>query len=84
MNVIDFGMNISQAVDTGRFHHQWLPDKIYYETGALDQGIIEKLQNTGHEMEIRKSIGRVNAIMMVDGKMSPGADKRGMNAAAWF
>ena len=84
MNVIDFGMNISQAVDTGRFHHQWLPDKIYYETGALDQGIIEKLRNTGHEMEIRKSIGRVNAIMMVDGKMSPGADKRGMNAAAWF
>jgi gamma-glutamyltranspeptidase/glutathione hydrolase len=28
MNVIDYNMNIRQAVDTGRFHHQWLPDKL--------------------------------------------------------
>lgn len=30
-NVIDFGMNIQQAVDSARFHHQWLPDKILWE-----------------------------------------------------
>ena len=36
VNVIDFGMNIQQAVDAGRFHHQWLPDWISYEKNAID------------------------------------------------
>ena len=36
INVIDFGMNIQEAVDAGRFHHQWLPDWISYEKNAID------------------------------------------------
>ena len=40
INVIDYGMNIRQAVDTGRFHHQWLPDFISYEKNSLDSGTI--------------------------------------------
>ncbi len=84
VNVIDFGMEISEAVDTGRFHHQWLPDKIYTESGTLDPDVIEMLQGAGHAIEQRTSIGRVNAIRSSGGKMAPGADKRGRNAAAWY
>jgi gamma-glutamyltranspeptidase / glutathione hydrolase len=31
LNVVDFGMNAQEAVDAGRFHHQWLPDRITVE-----------------------------------------------------
>ena len=27
LNVVDFGMNVQEAVDAPRFHHQWLPDR---------------------------------------------------------
>ena len=33
LNVLDFGMNVQEAVDQPRFHHQWKPDKLYLETG---------------------------------------------------
>ena len=33
LNVIDFGMNVQDAVDAPRFHHQWKPDKITMERG---------------------------------------------------
>ena len=35
LNVIDFGMNAQEAVDAGRIHHQWLPDRISYERVRL-------------------------------------------------
>ena len=31
LNVIDYGMNAQEAVDAGRMHHQWLPDRINLE-----------------------------------------------------
>ena len=34
LNVVDFGMNVQDAVDAPRFHHQWLPDRIAYERSA--------------------------------------------------
>ena len=33
LNVVDFGMNVQDAVDAPRFHHQWMPDKITMERG---------------------------------------------------
>jgi hypothetical protein len=35
-NIIDYGMNVKDAVDAPRVHHQWLPDEISIEPGALD------------------------------------------------
>ena len=82
VNVIDYGMNIRQAVDTGRFHHQWLPDYISYENNSLDTVTLMKLQNMGHSLRKRSSLGRVNAIMILpDGKKASGADRRGNNSA---
>ncbi len=85
VNVIDFGMNIEQAVDTGRFHHQWLPDYISFEKDALDTLTINKLRDIGHELKERQSIGRVNAIMILpDGTRAAGADLRGNNSASGY
>ena len=82
VNVIDYGMNIRQAVDTGRFHHQWLPDYISYENNSIDTVTLMNLQNMGHSLRKRSSLGRVNAIMILpDGKKASGADRRGNNSA---
>lgn len=82
INVIDYGMSITQAVDSGRFHHQWLPDQISYEANSFPSSAIEGLGRAGHKLSERKSIGRVNAIMILpDGKMRGGPDRRGNNSA---
>lgn len=85
INVIDFGMGIHEAVDTGRFHHQWLPDIISAEENVFDSITTQKLNNMGHTIKYRKSLGSVNAIMiLLDGKKSAGADKRGDNSACGY
>lgn len=85
INVIDYKMSISQAVDTGRFHHQWLPDYISYESNSLDINTIDRLKSMGHEFRERGSIGRVNAILILpDGKKAAGADRRGNNVACGY
>lgn len=85
INVIDFGMGISEAVDAGRFHHQWLPDWISYERSGLDSTTLTNLSSKGHKLRDRTSIGSVNAIMIPDGgKRSGGADKRGDNTTCAY
>jgi gamma-glutamyltranspeptidase/glutathione hydrolase len=85
VNVIDFEMNIQEAVDAGRFHHQWLPDWIIYEKNAIDSITAQKLNDMGHELKSRTSIGSVNAILILpDGKKAGGADKRGNNSSCGY
>jgi len=85
INVIDYGMNIRQAVDTGRFHHQWLPDYISYEKHSLDSVTLMDLQRMGHGLRERSTIGRVNSIMILpDGRKAGGADRRGINSACGY
>lgn len=85
VNVIDFGMTLDEAVDAGRFHHQWLPDYISYEKDSFDTLTIAKLKIFGYRMQPRGSIGRVNAIQIrPDGKVSGAGDKRGNNMACGY
>lgn len=84
-NVIDFEMNIQDAVNAGRFHHQWLPDWISYEKNAIDSITGQELMVMGHQLKERSSIGSVNAIMILpDGKIAGGADKRGNNSSCGY
>lgn len=48
MNVIDFGMNIQEAIDAPRIHHQWLPDEINYEPFGLSPDTMNILMSYGH------------------------------------
>jgi gamma-glutamyltranspeptidase / glutathione hydrolase len=85
VNVLEFGMNIGQAVDAGRFHHQWLPDWIGCEKDAIDSISSKKLTKMGHILKERTSIGSINAIMLLPGgKKAGAADKRGNNSSCGY
>lgn len=78
LNVIDHGMTMSEAVAEKRFHHQWKPDQIYMEVGAIKEDVIKELNRMGHEVKSRSSIGRVDAILVrPDGSYEGAADPRG-------
>ncbi|WP_441916256.1 gamma-glutamyltransferase [Phyllobacterium sp. TAF24] len=54
LNVIDHGMNIQEAIDAPRVHHQWLPDKVYMEPYALSADTQKVLTEMGHDVQIDK------------------------------
>ena len=48
VNVIDYGMNLQQAIDAPRVHHQWLPDFVYWEEFGLSPDTRAALEKMGH------------------------------------
>ncbi len=52
MNVIDHGMDIQEAIDAPRIHHQWLPDKVYMEPYALSPDTLRLLAGMGYDVGI--------------------------------
>ena len=83
-NVIDFGMNIQEAVDAPRFHHQWLPDRITYEQHGLSPDTVRLLEAKGHRLVQRNRQGVAQAILydaaadMLEGA----ADRRSVGSTA--
>ena len=49
-NVIDYNMNIQQAIDAPRIHHQWLPDELVYEPYGLSGDTQRVLTSRGHKL----------------------------------
>ena len=85
LNVIDFGMDMQEAVDAPRFHHQWLPDYVSVEAKAITPVVRERLQMKGYEFKERGAIGRVDAILVLpNGSLQGGADPRGDDAIASY
>ena len=85
VNVIDFGMNVQQAVDFPRFHHQWLPDQILHERWGLSPDTIEKLVARGHVLSDAwpaASPTAVQAVVVKDGALEGGYDRRTPDAGA--
>lgn len=78
LNVIEFNMDMQQAVAAKRFHSQWLPDEVDIEQGAIDSITRQKLQKKGYKIVDHKPIGRVDAILKTKwGYYEGGADPRG-------
>ncbi|WP_257667883.1 gamma-glutamyltransferase [Parapedobacter tibetensis] len=85
LNVVDFDMNMQQAVNAPRFHHQWLPDEVLVEKDAVEDRIRHSLTTTGYKLVDRNSIGRVDAILVLpDGSLQGGADPRGDDVALGY
>lgn len=84
LNVYLFNDNLKEAVDHPRFHHLWLPDKIYFEEGAFKQTIIDSLKILGYNFNSKtSSIGRVDAIFIDQNKkIYAAADPRGDDYAS--
>jgi len=81
MNVIDFNMNIEDAVETPRFHHQWLPDMIQFESIGFSPETIQALESRGHSIKYRDTFGEANCIQVENGLIYGSADSR-RNASA--
>jgi len=85
LNVIDFGQNAQAAVNSPRFHHQWLPDRIDVEKDAIDTTLRDKLTRDGYVINPRGTIGRVeNILILPNGKLQAGADPRGDDTAKGY
>ncbi len=77
VNVIDHGMDIQQAIDAPRIHHQWLPDTIYVERFGLSPDTLKLLAGMGYHLDISdKSWGQAAGIL-VGGKSLAEIEKGG-------
>lgn len=87
LNVYEFEMNIQQAVNAPRFHHQWLPDAITFEPQGFPQELIDSLSTFGYKVNKNRTpiLGKVDAILVwPDGTLEGGADRRGDDSAKGY
>lgn len=84
LNVIDFRMNVAQAVEAPRIHHQWLPDELRYEGYGFSPDTIKLLRRMGHNTVERGEQGLVMAVYVdeADGTLYGAADSRGFDSRA--
>jgi gamma-glutamyltranspeptidase/glutathione hydrolase len=64
MGVVDYGMNIQEAVNAPRFHHQWLPDQLQIERTGISPDTIELLRQKGHTIKKAGYWGDAECIMV--------------------
>lgn len=84
MNVIDHGMDVQEAIDAPRIHHQWLPDVLYVEKFALSADTRAILEAMGHVIQEGGNWGSAEAILrnLTTGVLSGANDSRRPQGAA--
>lgn len=86
LNVLEYDMSMQESVTKTRFHHQWLPDNIKFET-LFDTIVFDSLRELGYSIDHTDSpiIGKVDAILVTpEGELEGGADPRGDDTAVGF
>jgi gamma-glutamyltranspeptidase/glutathione hydrolase len=64
INVIDYGMNVQEAVDAPRFHMQWMPDVTFLEPFALSPDTESILLGMGHHFKNSSPANHIEAILV--------------------
>jgi gamma-glutamyltranspeptidase/glutathione hydrolase len=76
VNVIDHGMNLAEAADAPRMHHQWFPDALFLEPG-FSPDTIRLLQQRGHNVQqSQSSSGSTQSVEYRDGVFRGASDTR--------
>jgi gamma-glutamyltranspeptidase/glutathione hydrolase len=86
LNVVDHHMDVQEAVAAPRYHHQWLPNKVYAEP-ELPESIVLGLRERGHEVEVADRTWSSAQSIVIDpetGLHLGGSDPRGDGAALGF
>lgn len=85
INTIDHSMNIQEAINAPRLHHQWFPDFTVYEPFAVSKDVLTALQAKGHTFSGHAFyLGDVQAVMidLKTGERLGGSDPRGQDGRA--
>jgi len=83
LNVTEFGMNVREAVDAPRMHHQWLPDTVTLERSGAAPELVGKLKALGHTIRETNAQGDANSIGVDAAGLAWGAaDKRSPDGKA--
>lgn len=78
LNLLEFDMNIREAIDAPRFHHQWLPDEIAHEPFAFSPDTEILLFQRGYSLKQVDGLGFATGIQVTeDGLLSGYSDRRG-------
>jgi len=64
LNVIDHKMDAQAAVNYPRIHHQWMPDTVYIEDGAITPEVRKELEGNGYHFTENRSWGTDEAIII--------------------
>ena len=89
VDIIDFKMTPLDAVRKPRFHHQWIPDELLIEKD-FNVGVKKQLEQMGYKVRqygiagYEGSIGRVELLQKLNGKIEAVADDRGDDTVAGF
>jgi gamma-glutamyltranspeptidase/glutathione hydrolase len=89
VNIIDFGLSTSDAVNMPKFHHQWMPDELFVEKD-FPAALTDSLKAMGYTIRPRGNIGRTEVIKIEKDKTGKGyrfeaiADKRGDDSAEGY
>lgn len=78
LNVLDFDMNIAEATNAPRIHHQWFPDEIRIEKG-LNIDTINVLKTLGHRVSVKTTMGSTQSIFVTKDGFYGAADPRTEN-----
>jgi gamma-glutamyltranspeptidase/glutathione hydrolase len=86
MGVVDYGLDIQQAVNAARFHHQWEPDQIYIEKTGISPDTLKLLEARGHKVQLNGywSDGECIEIDLATGERLGAPDGRNGGKAVGF
>ena len=85
VNIVDFDMNLQQAIDMPRVHHQWYPDVLYLESYGVSEDTRQALAARGHRLGV-KTISNIQGVLVepLSGMRLGGSDPRGDGRAVGY